>query len=58
MAAKTGHEVFSAADYLGIEPRLLEARRERLYEEDPPTEEFSKWTQLRREKRREQPPPI
>ena len=53
-----GHEVLSAADYLGIEPRLLEARRERLYEEEPPSEEFLKWTQLRREKRSGQLPPI
>lgn len=58
MAGKVGHEVSSAADYLGLKPRLLEARRERLYEEEPPSEEFLKWTQLRREKRREQPPPI
>jgi predicted metallo-beta-lactamase superfamily hydrolase len=56
--AETGHEVMTAAEYLGEPLRLLESRREHLYKEEPPSEEFMKWTELHREKRRQQPPPV
>ena len=57
-AEKVGHRVLTAADYLGVEPRLLESRREQLYLESPPSDDFLKWCALPREKRRLKPPPI
>ncbi len=56
--AKAGHEIVTAAEYLRQPVRLLESKRERLYEEEPPPEEFVKWTELPYEKRRQQPPPV
>jgi predicted metallo-beta-lactamase superfamily hydrolase len=56
--AKTNHRVISASDYLDQELQLLECNRERLYEEEPPPEEFVKWTKLPRDKRSMQPPPV
>jgi hypothetical protein len=53
-----GHEVVTAAEFSGEQPMLLESIRERLYEEEPPSEEFMKWTQLNHEKRRQQAPPV
>lgn len=56
--ARAGHEIVTAAEFLGEPTRLLESRREQLYEEEPPSEEFVKWTKLPHEKRRAQMPPI
>jgi predicted metallo-beta-lactamase superfamily hydrolase len=56
--SEAGHEIRTAAGYLGMKPRLLESRRERLYEEDPPSKDFLKWTELSRERRRLQAPPV
>lgn len=57
-AAKAGHKVMTAAEYLGVPSMLLESQREQLYEQAPPSKEFQKWTNLPRDKRRQQPPPI
>jgi len=57
-SAEAGHEMVTAAGYLGDPPMLLESRRERLYEEDPPSKDFVRWTELPREKRRLQAPPV
>jgi predicted metallo-beta-lactamase superfamily hydrolase len=57
-AQKTGHRVLTAADHLGLKENLLESRREQLYENDPPSEDFLKWCALPREKRRLQPPSV
>jgi predicted metallo-beta-lactamase superfamily hydrolase len=57
-ARKTGHIVVNAAEFINETPRLLESTREHLYEDEPPSEEFIRWTQLRHEKRRQQDPPI
>jgi len=57
-AAKANHRVLSAAEYLGYELQLLECNRERLYKEDPPSDEFVKWTKLPRDKRSMQLPPV
>ena len=57
-SAEAGHEMVTAAAYLGDPPMLLESRRERLYEEDPPSKDFVRWTELPREKRRLQAPPV
>jgi hypothetical protein len=57
-AAKAEHEVATAAEYAGLQPTLLECKRELLYEQDPPSEAFMKWTKVREEKRRQQAPPL
>jgi predicted metallo-beta-lactamase superfamily hydrolase len=56
--AEADGKVLTAAGYLGLEPSLLESKRERLYEEEPPSREFMKWTELPREKRRVELPPV
>jgi predicted metallo-beta-lactamase superfamily hydrolase len=53
-----GHVVGTAAEYAGEATRLLEAIRPQLYEEEPPSAEFLKWSKLKREKQRMETPPI
>ena len=53
-----GGSIMTAAEYLGEQPRLLEANRRKLYEENPPSRQFIKWTKLNREKQRLVKPPI
>ncbi|PCN50186.1 hypothetical protein B6U99_05825 [Candidatus Geothermarchaeota archaeon ex4572_27] len=48
----------SAAELLGRGDMLLEARRRRLYEEEPPGEEFMRWARMRGDERRRAPPPV
>jgi hypothetical protein len=55
---KANHRVMTAAEYLGVPNMLLEPRRELLYDEDAPSQQFLKWTELDREKRRLQSPPV
>jgi hypothetical protein len=50
--------VKTAAEHLGSADNLLEASRKRLYETEPPTEEFLSWTRMPLGKRRRIPPPI
>jgi len=42
-AAKTGHRVMTAAEFVGQENNFLEAKRKTLYVENPPSKEFEKW---------------
>jgi predicted metallo-beta-lactamase superfamily hydrolase len=42
-ANKAGHEILTAAEFLGKQNALLEAARKRLFVEDPPSKEFEKW---------------
>ena len=58
VARSAKHSVMTAAEYMGSSPILLESMRERLYEKDPPSEEFIKWTKRPREKRRLEDPPV
>ena len=53
-----GGSIMTAAEYLGEQPRLLEANRRKRYEENPPSRQFIKWTKLNREKQRLVKPPI
>jgi predicted metallo-beta-lactamase superfamily hydrolase len=53
-----GHTVMTAAEYLGLKANALESMRQRLYEDDPPSESFLKWCALHREKQRQTAPPI
>ena len=57
-AQKAGHEVVSAAQFLGEEDNLLEARREQLFEARPPNEGFMRWTKISTPARQLVKPPI
>ena len=58
LAGEAGRMVVTGAEYLGLSPVLLESEREELYRNEPPSQEFVKWTELRRDKRSALPPPI
>jgi len=53
-----GHHVRTAAQVLGTRDELLESKRMKLYEEEPPSVEFLDWAKLPEEKRRITTPPI
>jgi predicted metallo-beta-lactamase superfamily hydrolase len=53
-----GGSIMTAAEYLDEQPRLLEASRRELYEENPPSRRFIKWTKLNKEKQRLVKPPL
>jgi hypothetical protein len=55
--ARSNHKLLTAAEYLGLPPDPLEPFRLRLYEKDPPSENFLKWWTLPHNKRRQTPPP-
>jgi hypothetical protein len=57
-AMSAEHKVMTAAEYLKTPNMLLESQREQLYEQEAPSPEFVKWTELKREKRRLQNPPV
>jgi predicted metallo-beta-lactamase superfamily hydrolase len=42
-AAKTGHRVMTAAEFLEQENNFLESKRKTLYVENPPSKEFERW---------------
>jgi len=42
-AAEVGHEVMTAAEFVGQENNFLEAKRKVLYVENPPPKEFERW---------------
>jgi predicted metallo-beta-lactamase superfamily hydrolase len=45
-ARKLGNRVVSAAEFLGKEDNLLEARRKHLFGAEPPEDGFMKWTRI------------
>jgi predicted metallo-beta-lactamase superfamily hydrolase len=55
-AAKTGHKVMTAAEFVGQENNFLEAKRKTLYVENPPSKEFEKWMREGPEKNHLKPP--
>jgi hypothetical protein len=57
-ASENGTKAVTAAEYLNQPVSILEPRRRVLYEEEEPSPEFMKWTELHRDKRRLQSPPI
>jgi hypothetical protein len=57
-ATIAGHKVLSAAEFLGVENCLLEAKRKTLFETDPPTKEFEKWMNKPLAKRKLAKPPV
>jgi hypothetical protein len=57
-ASSVGHKVFTAAEFAGAENNMLESQRKTLYETEPPSREFTKWTNTPIQKRKLIPPPI
>jgi predicted metallo-beta-lactamase superfamily hydrolase len=57
-AKEADHKVVTAAEYLGIDSTPLESIRQKLYDEDPPSESFLKWCKLQRDKQQVTPPPV
>jgi len=45
-AARTGHKVMTAAEFLGKQNNLLEAKRKQLFAEEPPDKGFLKWAKI------------
>ncbi len=57
-AEKSGHKVFTAAEFLGEQNNLLEARRRMLFTESPPSKDFEKWMRESLSARKKIKPPI
>ncbi|MBS7625054.1 hypothetical protein KEJ29_05705 [Candidatus Bathyarchaeota archaeon] len=57
-AESVGHRVLTSAEFSGKENNLLEAFRKRLYESEPPSEDFIKWSKKPSAKKKAFPPPI
>jgi predicted metallo-beta-lactamase superfamily hydrolase len=57
-AFETDHTVQTAAEFLGRQNRFLEAKRRKLYAEEPPLKEFEKWMKLGVEARERAKPPV
>ncbi len=55
-ASKAGHNLFSAAEYLGKDVALLEAKRKQLYNDYPPSERFERWIKTLDNKKISKPP--
>ena len=53
-----GGSIMTAAEYIGEQPRLLEANRRSLYQEKPPSRQFMKWTGMGKEEQRLVKPPV
>jgi predicted metallo-beta-lactamase superfamily hydrolase len=57
-AKKTGHKVMTAAEFIGTEDNLLEARRKQLFHKEPPGKGFMKWSKIQLSARMLVKPPI
>lgn len=57
-ALSVNHEIFTAAEFLGNEDSLLEAKRKSLYANEPPSIEFIKWSKIPVNQRKLTLPPI
>jgi predicted metallo-beta-lactamase superfamily hydrolase len=57
VAEESGNSLKTNAEYLNRENTLLEAERKRLYEENPPSKEFLKWSKMKESKRARTIPP-
>lgn len=55
-ANKAGHNLSSAAEYLGKDVNLLEAKRKQLYNDYPPSEKFERWIKTLNNKNISKPP--
>ena len=57
-ALKKGNRMVTAAEFAGKEDNLLEAWRRQMYEKEPPSCEFEKWSKLPQFKQQKTRPPI
>jgi len=57
-AAKTRHEIVTAAEYMHGENNLLEFKRKHLFETEPPSVQFEKWMKFPLSERKLVKPPI
>jgi hypothetical protein len=57
-ARNVGNKIVTAAEFLGEEDRLLEARRKQLFKDSPPSSEFENWSKLSEFKRKKTKPPL
>jgi predicted metallo-beta-lactamase superfamily hydrolase len=57
-ASAKGCSVVTAAQFVNKENNFLESRRKQLFDTEPPSNEFKRWTKLPLEKRRLVKPPI
>ncbi|MEM2455665.1 MAG: hypothetical protein QXN21_06975, partial [Candidatus Bathyarchaeia archaeon] len=57
-ALSIGHRVSTAAEFLGRENQMLEALRKKLYSDEPPSEDFLRWSRMPSPKRMLTPPPV
>lgn len=57
-ASEAGHVVVTAAEFVHEETSVLESQRRRLFETEPPSPEFQKWTNLPALKRKKIKPPL
>lgn len=53
---KTGHELFTAAEYAGSENLFLESKRKQLFDEHPPSKEFNEWVKTLNNEKISKPP--
>ena len=57
-AEESGNRLITAAEFAGVQNSPLESIRQELYDRDPPSKEFSRWTKLSREKKMRTAPPV
>jgi len=57
-SSSVGHKILTAAEYVGESDNLLEASRNILFETEPPSREFTRWTKMPPRRRKLVPPPI
>ena len=57
-AARSGHTLITAAEFLKEENLFLESHRKQLYVENPPSKEFQKWMKANEETKKHVKPPI
>jgi predicted metallo-beta-lactamase superfamily hydrolase len=58
VASEAGNKLITMAQLAGLENRPLEAKREKLYVEYPPSEAFMNWTKATEEYKRKNRPPL
>ncbi len=57
-AHNEGNKLVTAAEFLGAENRLLEAKRKLLFKDAPPNPDFERWSRLPELKRKKTKPPL
>jgi uncharacterized protein len=55
-ASRSGHSIFTAAQYVGKENMFLESKRKQLYLDQPPSDEFKMWMKTLNDKKIAKPP--